>query len=193
MNMYSYSHQNKGWDISNGTRYDGFLPPVQCISAPGTTLFGPVVCLHCFNFVNTPPPPPPPSKINMKPRWEVKLWGYFQGMFWKFYHDIEIIDSFLITQHINSDLEYFCLWFSNTQSVYHASVTMYRYNKFTRWLVHSPLLFTCQNSTDRNWSPMLTSKWATTWNVIFHDEIRFHKPDMLWRTHAWLRGHFALT
>ena len=23
---------------------------------PGTTLFGPVVCLHCFNFVNIPPP-----------------------------------------------------------------------------------------------------------------------------------------
>ena len=38
------------------TWYDGFLPPVRCISAPGTTLFGPVVCLHCFNFV-TPPPP----------------------------------------------------------------------------------------------------------------------------------------
>ena len=70
---------------------DGFLPPVQCISAPGTTLFDPVVCLHCFNFVNTPPP----SKINMKPRWEVKLWGYFQGMFWKCYHHIEVNDSFL--------------------------------------------------------------------------------------------------
>ena len=26
------------------TWYDGFLPPVRCISAPGTTLFGPVVC-----------------------------------------------------------------------------------------------------------------------------------------------------
>ena len=38
------------------TWYDGFLPPVQCIFAPGTTLFGHVVCLHCFNFVNIPPP-----------------------------------------------------------------------------------------------------------------------------------------
>ena len=46
------------------TWYDGFLPPVRCISAPGTTLFGPVVCLHCFNFVNTPPP-----QISMKLRW----------------------------------------------------------------------------------------------------------------------------
>ena len=43
------------------TWYDGFLPPVRCISAPGTPLFGPVVC---FNFV-TPPPPP----ISMKLRW----------------------------------------------------------------------------------------------------------------------------
>ena len=59
------------------TWYDGFLPPVRCISAPGTTLFGPVVCLHCFNFVNTPPPPPPPPppphppppQISMKLRW----------------------------------------------------------------------------------------------------------------------------
>ena len=25
-------------------------------------------------------------------------------------------------------------------------------NKFTRWLAHSPLLFACQNSTDRNWA-----------------------------------------
>ena len=40
---------------------------------------------------------------------------------------------------------------------------------------------------------MLTSKWATTWNVIFHAEIWFHKPDMLWRTHAWLCGHLTLT
>ena len=42
--------------ISIITWYDGFLPPVRCISAPSTTLFGPVVCLHCFNFVNIPPP-----------------------------------------------------------------------------------------------------------------------------------------
>ena len=40
---------------------------------------------------------------------------------------------------------------------------------------------------------MLTSKLATTWNVIFHAEIWFHKPDKLWRTHAWLRGHLTLT
>ena len=46
------------------TWYDGFLPPVRCISAPGTTLFGPVVCLHCFNFVTPPPPPPPKSAWN---------------------------------------------------------------------------------------------------------------------------------
>ena len=38
------------------TWYDGFLPPVRCISAPGTTLSGPVVCLDCFNFANIPPP-----------------------------------------------------------------------------------------------------------------------------------------
>ena len=87
----------------------------------------------------------------------------------------------------------FCLWFSNTQSVYHSSVTMHPDNKFTRWLVYSPQLFTYQNSTDRNWSPILTSKWATTWNVIFHAEIWFRKLDMLWRTHAWLRGHLVLT
>ena len=36
----------------------------------------------------------PPSKISMKPRWEVKMWGYFQGMFWKFYHT-EINDKFV--------------------------------------------------------------------------------------------------
>ena len=60
----------------------------------------------------------------------------------------------------------------------------HRDNKFTKWLVHSPLLFTCQNSTDRNWSPMLTAKWATTGKVIFHVEVWFHKPDMLWRTNA---------
>ena len=43
----------------------------------------------------------------------------------------------------------FCLWFSNTQSVYHASVTMHCDNKITRWLVHNPLLFTCQNSRQK--------------------------------------------
>ena len=37
------------------------------------------------------------SKISMKPRWEVRLWGYFQGMFCKFNHHIEINDSFLNT------------------------------------------------------------------------------------------------
>ena len=52
---YGYiSHVNPNRII---TWYDGFLPPVRWISAPGTTLFGPVVCLHCFNFVNIPPPP----------------------------------------------------------------------------------------------------------------------------------------
>ena len=28
-------------------------------------------------------------------------------------------------------------------------------NKFRRWLAHSSLLFTCEKSTDRNWSPLL--------------------------------------
>ena len=55
---YNISHW-KGQMFLIITWYDGFLPPVRCISAPSTTLFGPVVCLHCFNFVNTPPPKSP--------------------------------------------------------------------------------------------------------------------------------------
>ena len=46
-------------------------------------------------------------------------------------------------------------------------------NKFTSWLAHSPLLFACQNSTDRNWSPMLTTTWGhsykshiSCWNTV---------------------------
>ena len=66
-------------------------------------------------------------------------------------------------------------------------------NEFTSWLAHSPLLFACQNSTERNWSPLLTTTWATPIKVTFHVEIRFHKPDILWRTQACVHGHSALT
>ena len=60
ISMLPYGITMSQWGII--TWYDGFLPPVRCISAPGTTLFGPVVCLHCFNFVN-------PPQISMKLRW----------------------------------------------------------------------------------------------------------------------------
>ena len=47
-------------------------------------------------------------------------------------------------------------------------------NKFSRWLTHSPLLFTCKNSTDRNGSPLVhgpeqisvPSGWAKLGNVF---------------------------
>ena len=62
---------------------------------PRYDTFWPCCLFTLLLFCKHPPPPPPPHthQINMKPRWEVKLWGYFQGMFWKIYHHIN--DSFL--------------------------------------------------------------------------------------------------
>ena len=53
------------------------------------------------------------------------------------------------------------------------------------WKIHrqrSPLL-----------AHLLTSKWANTRKVKFHADIWFHKHHTPWLTHAYVRGHSALT
>ena len=103
--------------------------------------------------------------------------------------------QFLITQHINHDLEKFSpVSFECTVSG--PCLSNHRDNKFTRWLAHSPLLFTCEKSTDRNWSPLLTywhGNGTTLEKSHFTLKYGFHKHDTPWLIHACLRGYSALT
>ena len=111
---------------------------------------------------------PHPHQKSIKPRWEDKLWGYFQWIFWQFHQHIEIIDSFFNDITYQKWFRIFLpLVFKYTRSV--SCLSNHRDNKFTRWLAHSPLLFTSRNSTDGHWLPnrLLTSKWATARKVTF--------------------------
>ena len=141
------------------TWYDGFLPPVRCISSPGATLCVPVVCLYCFNFVNIPPP----------------------KSVWNLHKKLNCGDIF------NNDFEYFLpVIFKYTTSV--PCLSKHRDDKFTRWLAHSPLLFTCQIlQTEANhhfkylWSVtnliiqnLIMDLWSEKWCKGFR--VRFVKP-----------------
>ena len=93
-------------DALNVWRYIANYNTVRWIFAPGTMHFRPRYDTFwpCGLFTLLQFCKHPPSKINMKPGWEFKLWGYFQWVFWKFYHHIVINDSFLNNQK-SSDLE----------------------------------------------------------------------------------------
>ena len=154
-------------------QYDAFLRPVRHSLAQRF--------VYMAQFCKHPPPKSvwnPDEKLN-------------RGVIFKECFENYIITLKLMTVFINNTT--YQLWFSilfaceisNTQSVKLASVTIVTTNSQGDW----PQSTVTYMSTDRNWSPMLTSNLITTTKVTFHTGIWFHKPVWQAATNPGLCAH----
>ena len=128
---------------------------VRWIFAPGTmhfrpryNTFWPYGLFTLLQFCSHPLP-----KSVWNPDEKLNCGDIFKECFENFISTLKLITVFLITQHFNTDLEYFCLWFSNAQSVYHASVTTLTTNSQGDWrTVHCYLhVKILQTETGHQW------------------------------------------